>query len=279
MQKIDMSTRSAYYQYDNTGERFYKNYGSKQILIQNGITDTIRTYSNPALYASPYLVITPQGYTKHYFAGTDRFLSKIGDGNFTALNTHAATSAQIAAKLTAVKAAAPDSIIPNKFTFLRSLTNNQKDHPVLYWQHSDHLGSASWITDTNGTGIQRLLYMPFGEPLYDYRNTSYNSRYTFSGKERDTETGYSYFGARYYNSDLSIWLSVDPMADKYPGLSPYTYCANNPVKLVDEDGRFPIDVHTQMVNNALATKSYYFTPIRSHILRGAGIVADISNMF
>src|SRR5574344_343828 len=160
-----------------------------------------------------------------------------------------------------------------------NLTNNQKDHPVLYWQHSDHLGSASWITDTNGTGIQRLLYMPFGEPLYDYRNTSYNSRYTFSGKERDTETGYSYFGARYYNSDLSIWLSVDPMADKYPGLSPYTYCANNPVKLVDEDGRFPIDVHTQMVNNALATKSYYFTPIRSHILRGAGIVADISNMF
>ena len=43
--------------------------------------------------------------------------------------------------------------------------------------------------------------------------------------------------ARHYNSALSIWLSVDPMADKYPGLSPYTYCADNPVKLVDPDGR------------------------------------------
>ena len=43
--------------------------------------------------------------------------------------------------------------------------------------------------------------------------------------------------ARHYNSDLSIWLSVDPMADKYPGVSPYTYCTNNPVRLVDEDGR------------------------------------------
>ena len=43
--------------------------------------------------------------------------------------------------------------------------------------------------------------------------------------------------ARYYNSDLSIWLSVDPMSDKYPSTSPYTYCANNPVRLVDADGR------------------------------------------
>ena len=42
---------------------------------------------------------------------------------------------------------------------------------------------------------------------------------------------------RHYHSDLSIWLSVDPMADKYPGVSPYTYCANNPVRLVDPDGR------------------------------------------
>ena len=61
--------------------------------------------------------------------------------------------------------------------------------------------------------------------------------YTFSAKEKDSETGLSYFGARYYSSDLSIWLSVDPMSDKYPSLSPYVYCANNPVKLVDPDGR------------------------------------------
>ena len=60
--------------------------------------------------------------------------------------------------------------------------------------------------------------------------------FTFSAKERDPETGYSYFGSRYYNSDLSIWLSVDPMAHKYPSLSPYVYCANNPIKLVDPNG-------------------------------------------
>ena len=61
---------------------------------------------------------------------------------------------------------------------------------------------------------------------------------TFTGKERDAETGYSYFGARYYDSDLSgLFLSVDPMSDKYPSFSPYAYCAWNPLKLVDNDGK------------------------------------------
>ncbi len=58
-----------------------------------------------------------------------------------------------------------------------------------------------------------------------------------TGKEKDFESGYHYFGARYYDSEaLSGWLSVDPMSDKYPSLSPYAYCAWNPVKLVDPDG-------------------------------------------
>ena len=59
-----------------------------------------------------------------------------------------------------------------------------------------------------------------------------------TGKERDEETGYGYFGARYMDHELmSMWLSIDPMADKYPNISPYAYCAWNPVKLVDPDGK------------------------------------------
>ena len=74
------------------------------------------------------------------------------------------------------------------------------------------------------------------QPTANYSLLTANSSYTFSAKERDAETGLSYFGSRYYSSDLSIWLSVDPMSDKYPSLSPYTYCADNPVKLVDPNG-------------------------------------------
>ncbi len=89
----------------------------------------------------------------------------------------------------------------------------------------------------SGKAIQHLHYLPFGEDWVDQRNSSWNAPYTFSGKEKDVETGYGYFGARYYDSGLSIWLSVDPMSDKYPSMSPYNYCANNPVILVDPDGR------------------------------------------
>ena len=74
-----------------------------------------------------------------------------------------------------------------------------------------------------------------------------NSSYTFSAKEKDTETGLSYFGSRYYSSDLSVWLSVDPMSDKYPSLSPYTYCADNPVKLVDPNGETFVGVDGENV--------------------------------
>ncbi|MGD8782613.1 MAG: RHS repeat-associated core domain-containing protein [Ignavibacteria bacterium] len=48
-------------------------------------------------------------------------------------------------------------------------------------------------------------------------------KYKFTEKERDEESGYDYVLARYYDSKLGIWLSVDPMADKYPGWSPYKY--------------------------------------------------------
>ena len=59
--------------------------------------------------------------------------------------------------------------------------------------------------------------LPCGEPYINQRTSGYNERYTFTGKEKDEETGYGYFGARYMDHELtSMWLSVDPMADKYP---------------------------------------------------------------
>ena len=60
---------------------------------------------------------------------------------------------------------------------------------------------------------------------------------SFTGKERDEETGYGYFGARYMDHELmTMWLSVDRYADKYPNISPYTYCAWNPLRLTDPSG-------------------------------------------
>jgi RHS repeat-associated protein len=78
--------------------------------------------------------------------------------------------------------------------------------------------------------------------------------YTFSAKEKDSETGLSYFGSRYYSSDLSVWLSVDPMAAKYPSTSPYAYCRNNPIRLVDPNGMFDDEAKATRVRNRAAKR-------------------------
>ena len=65
-----------------------------------------------------------------------------------------------------------------------------------------------------------------------------NSATDCNGKEKDWESGFHYYGARYYWSEmLTGWLSVDPMSDKYPSISPHAYCAWNPVRLIDPEGR------------------------------------------
>ncbi len=108
-----------------------------------------------------------------------------------------------------------------------------------FYYHGDHLGSANWITDASGHPIQHLQYLPFGERYIDQRvaGSTYQERFRFTGKERDEETGYGYFGARYMDHELmTSFFSVDRYADKYPFVSPYAYCAWNPVRLTDPSG-------------------------------------------
>jgi len=64
----------------------------------------------------------------------------------------------------------------------------------------------------------------------------YETPFKFNGKELDTETGYYYYGARYYDPKNSIWISVDPLMEKYPNVNPYVYCLQNPVKWIDPTG-------------------------------------------
>jgi RHS repeat-associated protein len=78
--------------------------------------------------------------------------------------------------------------------------------------------------------------MPTGE-LFAEQRDHWATQYKFNGKELDEETGLYYYGARYYTPEIGIWLSVDPLSDKYPSMSAFMYCAGNPVVLVDPDGR------------------------------------------
>ncbi|WP_262481118.1 RHS repeat-associated core domain-containing protein [Aequorivita viscosa] len=62
-----------------------------------------------------------------------------------------------------------------------------------------------------------------------------------NAKEFDAEMGNYYYGARYYDPKFSIWLSVDPLAEKYPGISPFACTLQNPVRFVDPTGMFVED--------------------------------------
>jgi len=76
--------------------------------------------------------------------------------------------------------------------------------------------------------------------MMEQMDGSYNNPYKFNAKELDEDTGLYYYGARYYNPRLSIWYGVDPLAEKMPSWSPYSYSFNNPVNFVDPDGRMPV---------------------------------------
>ncbi len=265
----------SYYAYDYAGERSLKLTGKNSMLDVNAekmITSV--SLEKLTLYPSPYIVLSEKGYTKHYYIGADRLCASIGGGGLLPasqdLGLTSKANALFASCVTRINAR---ELPPNDLTCVLGLASNehlQKNitgipqkllsttgidmtdfvskmedlanytdpEDDVYFYHADHLGSASWITDASGIPVQHLQYLPFGESFVDQHTSGYEERYTFTGKEKDSETGYYAFGARYYDCDLSgIFLSVDPMSDKYPSISPYAYCAWNPVKLVDPDGR------------------------------------------
>ena len=107
---------------------------------------------------------------------------------------------------------------------------------LQFFYHPDHLGSSSFITNLEGEVVQHIEYVPFGEVFIEERNSVWNTPYLFNAKEFDEEIGMYYYGARYYEPRLSLWMSTDPMEEKYPDYSTYIYAAQNPIAYSDPTG-------------------------------------------
>ena len=113
----------------------------------------------------------------------------------------------------------------------------QKTRKGIRFYHPDHLGSTTVVTDLDGEVTQNVAYIPYGEVFVEQRNGTWNTPYLFNAKELDEETGLYYYGARYLDPTNVAWLSVDPLFEKYVGMTPYNYFHGNPIVLVDPDGR------------------------------------------
>ena len=294
---------TAVYGYDSEGERVWKISQTTGYMNINGkpvaYTDPVRK----TLYASPYLVVTEKGYTKHYYNGGERFANRIGDGGLKLIdkpvNIQVYNRDMLDIRSEYLPKPSPPQALPYVPLFDEEKPNYKEDDGTpafiehkaridnylkmvsvsldrmmehnpytlemlydmkidrgksteVYYSHSDHLGSSNWMTDEWGEPVQYLQYLPYGELWMDIHTVD-PARYTFSGKEKDEETGYHYFGARYYDSNLGIWLSVDPMAGMYPHQSPYAYCSSNPIMKFDPNGLTDYEVNgkTKKINDGV----------------------------
>ena len=114
---------------------------------------------------------------------------------------------------------------------------NDDYEKMQFYYHPDHLGSSSYITNLDGEVAQHIEYVPFGEVFIEERNNTWNTPYLFNAKEFDKETGLYYYGARYYEPRLSLWMSTDPKEEKFANINTYCYTNNNPIRYEDFDGR------------------------------------------
>ena len=106
--------------------------------------------------------------------------------------------------------------------------------------------------------VQSNHYYPFGMSFAEGSATS-QQPYKYNGKELDTERGlnlYDYL-ARLIDPALGRFNTVDPMAEKYYGISPYAYCGNSPVLFVDYDGR-DYGLHFDHDNKTVTIKATYY---------------------
>ncbi len=318
------NTKAGFYGYDANGERVYKLTGTSSLLHKSDEdSEAYVIWDSVVLYPNPYMTITPNEYTKHFYMNGERLASSIGGGGWCSVSPDAISSS-LTSHETDLLNEWP-KIYNNEYPFeyphetMPTLTKNEDifgqtssdlqyvcpmrhlytlnmkyKQDILWWvmhefcyagsekynyyRHSDHLGSANWITDQDGHAVQYLHYLPYGELLLNQQVAGYDERYKFTDKERDAESGYDYFGARYYASPLYNWTSVDPLADQSPQISPYAYCNWNPIKFIDPDGEgvFPNVEALRQAGESVINNPQYCPTKYTYCNKGAQAINALS---
>jgi len=229
------------YWYDASGERTLKMSGEGEGVLVNGILSGGRTgTTNYTAYVNPYLVITNGGQmSKHFYIGSQRIVSQLcSSGSLYDITKNPQTMTKAAASTVdfSTKYAEMTYKVKTRFDSLGVAYNGKNNASVGFWAysapvnetdqyyyHPDHLGSSSLITNLGGDLVQHIEYVPFGEVFVEERTSTWGTPYKFNAKELDEETGLYYYGARYLDPRTSVWLGVDPLAEKNPNISSYIW--------------------------------------------------------
>ena len=145
------------------------------------------------------------------------------------------------------------------FSHPEGFTEKNGNNFDYVYQYKDHLGNVRLNYAQDGTDLiirEENNYYPFGLKHKGYNNviTGRDHKYGYGGKEEQDELGLEWhdFHARNYDASLGRWMNVDPLAEKYPSMSPYSAFANNPIFYVDPDGR-EIKTHREVAEDGTVT--------------------------
>mgnify|MGYP000269186287 FL=1 len=248
-------------------------------------------------------------YTKHIYIGSQRIVSKIGDfasyGSDPRRIQYAGSETDGLSVNYKQKYSAQQQVIKDNYTIFEvpyngtdnndyvdgqgfccddgspeaaqaralALENNFQDpdayEKLQFYYHPDHLGSSSYITNLDGEVVQHIEYVPFGEVFIEERNSIWNTPYLFNAKEFDEETGLYYYGARYYDPRLSLWISTDALQEKYPQHTSYLYVGSNPVNAIDPDGHKIVFINGKIGGGSPKAGAPYWNGYNSRFVRSA----------
>ncbi|AGT44073.1 YD repeat-containing protein [Treponema pedis str. T A4] len=169
-------------------------------------------------------------------------------------------------------------IFSKEMTHTDNHRDNDEQKEKRYYYHSDHLGSAQFVTDWKGRQYEHIEYTPYGELWVEETALGIDKLpFRFTGKELDEETGLYYYGARYLDPKYSRWLSGDPALGEYIPKAPiddeakkhnenlpnggvynainlhvFNYGNNNHIKYNDPTGEIPFMVVTGVIGAFIA---------------------------
>jgi RHS repeat-associated protein len=156
--------------------------------------------------------------------------------------------------------------------------------PGTYWFLSDRLGSLQGVLDAAGTPVSRRTYRPYGQTLA--QSGSHTESRGWIDQRNDPETGLTYLHARYFDPQLGVFLSPDPLDPTVPGVgrNRYSYAFGDPVNGSDRGGLqalFPMEVACPAAGGVAGCPSQLPpTSTTSNPLGSGGFVGgDIGNVF